>query len=471
MTVADEAIDRAIELVNSGVSQKEAAKQWGVPPTTLWNRLHGTRADKEVKKTKQRLTEVQEAIIADWAKSEEKAGRAPSKDWEDEARPRYMLTQKQGSLYDAFEDVAEQYGQQGVDEMVHPSALASVQAIDRLCLDTVVSLLDHQYTHSHYESAMISGLAVMGIREDGGWESVENYTPIYSAVIKMARMSVVRLPNDSSGDAISLRRGLPPPRLLMDVDINFDPKWHCTRLSEVTTLSLSNQPSVAVVEEKMVWIDQTEAVNLTHRALMSSQGTDMISGPGSASQGAITAIGRGDGTSEIHWTSSTGSIISVVSSESAPRTWDRVQLSFHALSTGPIHAATSSDTSSLPLVHLFWLVEAPEGSPTAQQVGDQNQADPGAQKPSKNTGTDVRAILQTSYRPLNDPNANWSVPFSFPILAPSRHNKQSSSSGQDIPKDLKPHFNAKSNITTLQLYDKQHLSWGQFWPCDCANFA
>ncbi|KAM7188699.1 Protein of unknown function (DUF3505) domain containing protein [Rhypophila sp. PSN 637] len=114
-----------------------------------------------------------------------------TQDWEDEARPRYMLTQKQGSLYDAFEDVAEQYGQQGVDEMVHPSALASVQAIDRLCLDTVVSLLDHQYTHSHYESAMISGLAVMGIREDGGWESVENYTPIYSAVIKMARMLVV----------------------------------------------------------------------------------------------------------------------------------------------------------------------------------------------------------------------------------------------------------------------------------------
>ncbi|KAM7209781.1 hypothetical protein V8F06_014835 [Rhypophila decipiens] len=32
-----------------------------------------------------------------------------------------MLTQKQGSLYDAFEDVAEQYGQQGVDEMVHLS--------------------------------------------------------------------------------------------------------------------------------------------------------------------------------------------------------------------------------------------------------------------------------------------------------------------------------------------------------------
>ncbi|KAM7208117.1 telomere-linked helicase 1, partial [Rhypophila decipiens] len=75
--------------------------------------------------------------------------------------------------------------------MVHPSALASVQAIDRLCLDTVVSLLDHQYTHTHYESAMISGLAVIGIREDGGWESVENYTPIYSAVIKMARMLVV----------------------------------------------------------------------------------------------------------------------------------------------------------------------------------------------------------------------------------------------------------------------------------------
>jgi predicted DNA-binding protein (UPF0251 family) len=79
MTVADEAIDQAIESVNSGVPQKEAAKQWGVPPTTLWNRLHGTRADKEVKKAKQRLTEVQEAIIVDWAKSEERAGQGRSK--------------------------------------------------------------------------------------------------------------------------------------------------------------------------------------------------------------------------------------------------------------------------------------------------------------------------------------------------------------------------------------------------------
>ncbi|KAM7210717.1 hypothetical protein V8F06_013895 [Rhypophila decipiens] len=40
-------------------------------------------------------------------------------------------------------------------------------------------------------SAIVSGLAVMGIREDGGWENVDNYTPIYSAVIKMARMLVV----------------------------------------------------------------------------------------------------------------------------------------------------------------------------------------------------------------------------------------------------------------------------------------
>lgn len=111
--------------------------------------------------------------------------------WEDEARPPYMLTERQSNLYDALEDAAEQYGREGVDEMVHPSVLASGQAIDRLCLDTVVSLLDHQYKHTHYESAMISGLAVMGIREDGGWENVENYTPIYSAVIKIARMLVV----------------------------------------------------------------------------------------------------------------------------------------------------------------------------------------------------------------------------------------------------------------------------------------
>ena len=55
----------------------------------------------------------------------------------------------------------------------------------------MVALFDHPLKHTHYENAIISGLAVMGLREDGGWVSAENYTPIYSAVIKIVRMLVV----------------------------------------------------------------------------------------------------------------------------------------------------------------------------------------------------------------------------------------------------------------------------------------
>ncbi|KAM7192758.1 hypothetical protein V8F33_008219 [Rhypophila sp. PSN 637] len=91
-----------------------------------------------------------------------------TKDWEDEARPPYTVTEKQGSLYDGSEDTG------------NPSVPENLQVVDRLYLDTIVLFLDYWYKHSYYEGAIISG----------GWENVDNYTPIYSVVIKMARMLV-----------------------------------------------------------------------------------------------------------------------------------------------------------------------------------------------------------------------------------------------------------------------------------------
>jgi hypothetical protein len=66
------------------------------------------------------------------------------------------------------------------------------ERFDRLCLDMLVSLLDHRLKESHYKSVLLSGLAVMGLREDGGWVAAQDYTTNYSAVIKLARMVVVR---------------------------------------------------------------------------------------------------------------------------------------------------------------------------------------------------------------------------------------------------------------------------------------
>ncbi len=105
--------------------------------------------------------------------------------WEEEDQPPYELTARQGDLFDAFVEAAEQPAGAATDQAEHTAK------VDRLCLDTVVALFDHQYQHTHYENAIISALSVMGLREDGGWERPENYTPTYSAVIKVARMLVL----------------------------------------------------------------------------------------------------------------------------------------------------------------------------------------------------------------------------------------------------------------------------------------
>jgi len=52
-------------------------------------------------------------------------------------------------------------------------------------------MFNHQYKHIQYKCSILSGLAVIGLRKDGGWESLENYTPIYSAVIKVMCVLVV----------------------------------------------------------------------------------------------------------------------------------------------------------------------------------------------------------------------------------------------------------------------------------------
>src|SRR5436190_16439661 len=81
-----------------------------------------------------------------------------------------------------------------VEEMVSAGGMTEVEwyRIDRLCLDVALSPLDHPLRESHYENVVISGLAVMGLRPDGGWVTAKNYTSNYSAIIKLARMFVVR---------------------------------------------------------------------------------------------------------------------------------------------------------------------------------------------------------------------------------------------------------------------------------------
>ena len=106
-----------------------------------------------------------------------------TQEWADDERPAYVLTKKQGRLLDDLEDMVEG------GEVREGEGQAKV---DRACLDFAVSLLDHELKHSAYESALISALAVLGRRGDGGWVSPLDYTTMYSAVIKVGRILVLR---------------------------------------------------------------------------------------------------------------------------------------------------------------------------------------------------------------------------------------------------------------------------------------
>lgn len=54
-----------------------------------------------------------------------------------------------------------------------------------------MALLNYQLGDDEYESVIISGLAILGFYDDGGWLNTEDYTTKYLGVIKIARMLVI----------------------------------------------------------------------------------------------------------------------------------------------------------------------------------------------------------------------------------------------------------------------------------------
>ncbi|KAL1972774.1 hypothetical protein VTN31DRAFT_7188 [Thermomyces dupontii] len=78
-----------------------------------------------------------------------------------------------------------------------------LDAADRSILRWCIALLDHRLGGRHeqeFQSGLISGLAVLGIREDGGWEPASSFTPVLSAMIKIARMLVALQAWDDTGE-------------------------------------------------------------------------------------------------------------------------------------------------------------------------------------------------------------------------------------------------------------------------------
>ena len=111
---------------------------------------------------------------------------------DEESRPPYQFTSTQQARWDTFVRSA-----QARDDIFRgvssggPGTTLCDRSFDHECLEVVMAFLDHQIADDDYQNAIISALAVLGIREDGGWHDSSDYTPVLSAVVKVARMLAI----------------------------------------------------------------------------------------------------------------------------------------------------------------------------------------------------------------------------------------------------------------------------------------
>ena len=144
-----------------------------------------------------------------------------SKDIEPEQRPGYQLTERQQmAIQDVWTNIEEfvwwkeEQGdlESGEEEEESDDEIEWMGRIQRQILRLWIALLNQPLQDDEYKSVLISGLAVLGIREDDGWLDTEDYTPKYSAVIKLARLMVVQEAYERRREAIAQyeERGLSP---------------------------------------------------------------------------------------------------------------------------------------------------------------------------------------------------------------------------------------------------------------------
>lgn len=101
------------------------------------------------------------------------------------------IDDEEGRSNDAEEEEEEEEGEgEGEGEEEDENELSLLEC---KCLAFCISLLDHQTEDDSHTNALISGLAVLGIGEEGKeWQSPLVYTPKLSAVVKLARIMVVQ---------------------------------------------------------------------------------------------------------------------------------------------------------------------------------------------------------------------------------------------------------------------------------------
>jgi hypothetical protein len=135
-----------------------------------------------------------------------------SKDIEPEKRPGYELTgRQQVCIEDVWTSIEEfmwwkeeQGGDSGsgAEEGESDEEIEWMGRIQRQILRLWMALLNQPLQDDEYKSVLISGLAILGMREDDGWLDAEDYTPKYLALIKLARLMVVQEAYERRREAI-----------------------------------------------------------------------------------------------------------------------------------------------------------------------------------------------------------------------------------------------------------------------------
>ena len=120
---------------------------------------------------------------------------------QEDMRPPYKLTRNQRWTHadvktsiQEFQLWKETRESMSIDESEEESEeeIAQMKIIQHKVLTFCMALLNHPLGDSEYKNVIISGMAVLGMREDTGWLEADEYTTKYSAVIKLARLMVVQ---------------------------------------------------------------------------------------------------------------------------------------------------------------------------------------------------------------------------------------------------------------------------------------
>jgi len=136
-----------------------------------------------------------------------------SKDIEPGKRPAYELSERQQMCVEDvwtnieefvwWKEEQEDLGSGDEEKGESDEEIEWIGRIQRQILRLWIALFNQPLQDNEYKSVLISGLAVLGMREDDGWLDAEDYTPKYSAVIKLARLMVVQEAYERRREAIA----------------------------------------------------------------------------------------------------------------------------------------------------------------------------------------------------------------------------------------------------------------------------